>query len=185
MTLNKTHRMEQFSHTFQCIILALHGNKHRISCSQRVKRQNAKRRRTVYQNEIELAHYGFQRFCQFLFAPNHRSHLYLCTRQADVGRQQAKLTEQVDVYNTQKIEYANFADEHFVDGSMQAIGGGTATAGGICLRINVYEQRFVTLRSETRSLRHFSVVHTTSRLAVRTAGAPSALSTAAASARRA
>ena len=127
------------------------GNKHRISCSQRVERQNAKRRRTVYQNEIELAHCGFQRFCQFLFTPNHRSHLYLCTRQTDVGRQQAELIEQVDVYSAQRIERANLAEKNFVDGPIQTIGSSTAAAGGICLRINVYEQRFMPLRSETRS----------------------------------
>ena len=70
---------------------------------------------------------------------------------ADVRRQQVKLTEQVDVYSAQRIEQANLAEKYFVDGSMQTIGSSTAAAGSICLRINVYEQRFMPLRSETRS----------------------------------
>src|SRR5262245_27650578 len=63
--------------TFECKVLALNGDEHRVGGGQRIERQQPKAGRTVYQYVIEFGLQRFEEFLQPVLSPLHAHELDL------------------------------------------------------------------------------------------------------------
>ncbi|MNJ55202.1 hypothetical protein D3C77_506790 [compost metagenome] len=129
--------IHKVAETFQCVVLALHGDDHAIGSDQGVEGQHRQRRWAVDEDEVVVLADRRQGVAQAALLDLHFQQHHFGGGQVTVGRQQLETTVLGVMHGLGQVA---FPDQQVVDRVLELVLVHTAAHGGVALRIEVDQQ---------------------------------------------
>ena len=135
--LHNTHCIKQFSESFECEILALHGDDNRVGSHQGVEGHQSERRRTVNEDEVVVVLDVGDSILHAVLAAVVGNHLDFGTDQMDSGGHEVKVRG-FGFHHSLRSHLA--VHDAIVNADGIVIGIDTHAAGSVTLRVGVNQQ---------------------------------------------
>ncbi len=126
--------IDQIGQSFQCVILALHGNNNPVCRTESIQCQERQGWWTIDQNEIILFSDRIQRFFQTLVTTIHIDHFHFRTGQFTIGRQNLIISGRGLLQN---VFHVGQSKQYFIYGCIQLRFLDTASHCRISLGIQI------------------------------------------------